>query len=550
MKKINKIRIKNFKAFPDLQEFDLNGRNLLVYGNNGSGKSSLYWALHTLLQSSEKTVERVNDYFAVYDETNKQTFQSLRNVFSQEAESFVEIELQGEPPIRILQGNISSVQNASVKEANKASDFINYKLLHNFYNSTHKTQLNVWDVFKRDIFPYFSFEGKTYSEKLDDLHYKLPKQTDKDHKYFRRTSHKYKQYQQMVTEFNQNLRNLIYQINIKANQVLKQKFNIEDVDILLEYIINFQWDTNNDRSFSKPEIKLSINVKRENGVIQNHRPQSFLNEAALTRIAISIRLGALLTRLANSDWKILVLDDMLISLDMSNRMVVSKIILEDDDLNDFQKIILTHDKGFFDILRSKTHNSDWKYLEFNKDECKIDAKPIVKFNRTELDKAIEFFNDKEFDACANYLRKESEKILRKFLNKDLTGIESEFESLSNLINQAKNQVERRQLCKFQQILHKQKLPIEKLKEDFEADTSLDNNTKGRLRGLKNELLQFAIEENQRNSNASKILEELESIKKRILNPGSHGNSMPYYEQELKEAIKIVEQLYQLLNFNP
>jgi AAA15 family ATPase/GTPase len=71
VKKIDKIRIKNFKAFSELQEFDLKGKNLLVYENNGSGKSSLYWALYTLLQSSEKTVDRINNYFAVYNENDK-----------------------------------------------------------------------------------------------------------------------------------------------------------------------------------------------------------------------------------------------------------------------------------------------------------------------------------------------------------------------------------------------------------------------------------------------------------------------------------------------
>jgi AAA15 family ATPase/GTPase len=55
MKRIKEIKIKNFKAFQQEQSFLLNGKNLLVYGNNGSGKSSLFWALYTFLQSKTKT---------------------------------------------------------------------------------------------------------------------------------------------------------------------------------------------------------------------------------------------------------------------------------------------------------------------------------------------------------------------------------------------------------------------------------------------------------------------------------------------------------------
>ena len=53
--KITKIEIQNFKAFKEAQVFDIEGKNILVFGNNGSGKSSFYFALHAFVQSSIKT---------------------------------------------------------------------------------------------------------------------------------------------------------------------------------------------------------------------------------------------------------------------------------------------------------------------------------------------------------------------------------------------------------------------------------------------------------------------------------------------------------------
>ena len=56
MAAISKITIDGFKAFPDNFPLELEGKNLLMYGENGSGKSSIYYALHSLLQSQCKDI--------------------------------------------------------------------------------------------------------------------------------------------------------------------------------------------------------------------------------------------------------------------------------------------------------------------------------------------------------------------------------------------------------------------------------------------------------------------------------------------------------------
>ena len=60
MQKIQSITLRNFKFFYGTEDeqkqnkIELNQNNLLLYGENGSGKSSIYWALYTFLQSCKK----------------------------------------------------------------------------------------------------------------------------------------------------------------------------------------------------------------------------------------------------------------------------------------------------------------------------------------------------------------------------------------------------------------------------------------------------------------------------------------------------------------
>jgi len=69
---------------------------------------------------------------------------------------------------------------------------------------------------------------------------------------------------------------------------------------------------------------------------------------------------------------------------------------------------------------------------------------------------------------------------------------------------------------------------------------------GQLKTLRQRLVSFLIQQNAQELKISKLMDELASIKDRILNPGSHGAPVPLYGQELKEAIGMIEQLHQLL----
>ena len=81
MYKIKEIKLKNFKFFYGERSIDFDRKHILLYGENGSGKSSIYWALYTFFQSVFKTdVRQVQKYFL----PTTRNEESLRNRYAED----------------------------------------------------------------------------------------------------------------------------------------------------------------------------------------------------------------------------------------------------------------------------------------------------------------------------------------------------------------------------------------------------------------------------------------------------------------------------------
>ena len=570
MKRIHEICIKNFKAFQQEEIFTIKGKNVLIYGNNGSGKSSLFWALYTFLQSSIKTDEQVQKYFKQFEESDASTHQSLKNIFMAEEEgAYIKLcvvdkstEVSTTYTISHDVINTNNDTDTSIQELNLASDFINYNLLQNFYRASHKNEVNLWPVFERDIFPFLTDDlNKSYIEKIKEVTEDVPRGTQR---VVRRGSLRYKQAIEKIDMVNEDISRLLLEIEQYANKFLKDHFFQENnvVKVKLEFTKKFKfndikrrmWD--NGKSAirnSKLCIKLVVRLydKQKDGWMPPiHRIQSFLNEAQLTRIAIAIRIGALRTRVQGTDFKVLVLDDMLISLDMSNRMDVLRIILNQENHPDleyfdtFQKIILTHDKGFYELIRRNTSDHEWEYYNFHTNENDNTA-PRIKRDRTYLEKATAYLADGEYEACGIELRKETEAILSKYLKTLNSVTEGKFEPLSNKLNQALKKITETNRNDFKRLFINKDMDIKvikKLSTDFETDDDLTPEQKGRLRGIKSELSRYFIKQYELKDDKARLIEEIQDVLKRVMNPAAHAGFSPLYEAELRKAIEGVKKL--------
>ncbi|GIT99711.1 hypothetical protein TSL6_02180 [Sulfurovum sp. TSL6] len=435
--RINKLLLQDFKFFLGKNELEFGGENVLIYGENGSGKSSIYWALYTFLQSSIKEDHEIKKYFDAGDPQN------LINRYAESPDPKIELELIDNEKRKTVYTisndliNTNRGDDTQIKEANLASDFINYRLLSRIYDFRNSEDIDLFKVFEQEILDYISLSTiLNAGEEWQELKIGLdphPRMTDQT----------YRDFQDKMSLFNRELKAYLLDIIEDANNFLQNDFSVP---------IKLTWSYDNatyndfvrgstrrrNQKTLPPIIHLKARFLDEN--IRDKdipKPHTFLNEAKLTAIALSIRLSILKKRLVGNILKILVLDDLLLSLDMNNRDIVIDIML--DQFDDYQLIILTHDRIFFELVQHKIKVSDrrkWKNIEMYEGVTEDVIYPFIVDSSTYLKKAEKYFYLNEYEISGNFLRKEAESFCKDFLPKRYHyTLEYDTYNLANLIQQ-------------------------------------------------------------------------------------------------------------------
>jgi hypothetical protein len=199
--------------------------------------------------------------------------------------------------------------------------------------------------------------------------------------------------------------------------------------------------------------------------------------------------------------KIIVLDDVLIGLDMSNRMPVLNILRQ--HFADWQIIILTHDRVWYEMVRHQTQEADWCYYELHcgKDIEKGFDRPYsraIKEGWQELLQRAQYHLQQHDErAAAVYARAAFEHKVKKYCDKKCVRVQYAADAT-------------------------------KIKAEWFWQAIKDKLTaEGKIAAV------------------TSVISDLETYRRVILNPFSHETAAPVVRSEIEGAINAVEALRNL-----
>lgn len=482
--KIQSITINKYKAFTKEEKIPVGGSNVFIYGENGSGKSSFYYALKDFFQSSVETVKMAE----------------LRNFNLTDGgtDCSIKVEFDGDI-VKTLNEKAKDTNTTEIIDANRLKSFLTYKHLLGVHNVKISDKIDVFELVLNGVLKHFKSNTITENVELGKLWNDTLVEHEKEYGngqefYFARQ--KKASVENKAKKVNKALDNLFHSTGSDylapfVNRVLQKLYPEMEIQFTRRNITINEWG----RIDQFPVINLQVS---ENGIsIDAQNPHFSLNEAKLSAIAISIFLGAIIKQSPFSpNLKPLFLDDILIGLDNENRLRLLNLLKETDVpeadkvFKHFQIFITTYDRHWYEV--SKINLAGWKFIEFYKSD---NGPQIIFDEETHFEKAIRYFNAFKFPECANFLRKECEKVLFELL--------PETHTYGRFVNDRLKPVSLEQLINFLSLYYK--------------DLGIDP--------------------------PQKLIKELNVYKTIIFNPFSHSDlTSPIYRNDLQMAIDAINEL--------
>ena len=492
MRWITGITLNNYRAFGKPESIDIpNGHHLLVYGENGSGKSSIYSGFKDFFASSFPG-SLVSFKLNEFEKANKNENGKILITITRTDESGTTTETGytfNEP----LDG--SNHRQPEIQLANKVKGFLDYKrMLQVHALDVHPNmQPNVFSLVVKELLGEHRVadpKGGTTSVEFLEEYNRLAQILCNT----RSNTTKYMAAESELNKLNTELFKLLGQVFKEATSYLERYFkNKLRLDIRYNNLKVYKSDASGKRQMSE---ELYLRVSYAGREIEHYHV--FLNEARLSALAVCLYLASVrINPLPKEVIRVLYLDDVFIGLDTSNRIPLLEILRDEFIKRGFQIFISTYDRQWFELARQWFDNYGCKfkslelYIEDDGNPTTPEY-PVVLPSEGNIGKAEAHFKAKDYPATGNYLRKECEAIIKNLLP-DTYRIDQHSEPITN------------------------------------------------LEGLMQQIYQLYEDSNIPQPQA--LLDAIKIYRKALLNPSSHDDlKSPIYRREIKDVFSIIQKL--------
>jgi energy-coupling factor transporter ATP-binding protein EcfA2 len=411
--RLTKIHLRDFRAFPGEFEIKLtNGCSLLIYGENGSGKSSLATALREFIALDRPFPRPIDPYAHAFPDPAQRHPRIQLDFEHNGATDVISWETAKLHPLELANGNAiastTQAQRESLVAVARQSGFYDYRVLLKSSYRSGEVDLGqqLFLLFVENLlggFPLVAGGGEIVRERWDRLNKTVP---------VNRWPRRIRDANLVAGPLNKALPGFLDQTRVEANRFLATYFPNQRLVIQSLFTPGCEFAAET-KELTGQTIQPDIEYNGRK--VDKH--EEFLNEARLTALGLCMFLAAL--KLADSNpaapdpLRLLVLDDVLIGLDLNNRIPLLECLRV--EFPNHQTILLTYDELWFNMAREHTEKwGTWRSAEMFAELTGPNDPPIPRLKDTtdDLTVATRYLNTNEMRPAAVYVRSAFESKLR------------------------------------------------------------------------------------------------------------------------------------------